>query len=93
MSEFAAMLGAADLAEADAIKQHLVSFLRTRGGVGALDLALAKGDVLAGKLVDRDHDVVRRHASGCGNARVDVFQQCKPRLLRPSLSESHIENN
>ena len=61
--------------------------------VGALRLALPEGDVLAGNLVNRDQHVVRRHARCRGDARVDVLQQFKPRLLRSPLDESDIEND
>jgi hypothetical protein len=46
--------------------------------VGALRLALAERDVLAGNLVQCDEHVVRCHVSGGCDARVDVFQKCKP---------------
>ena len=45
-----------------------------RNGVGALRLALAKREILSGSFVERDHQVVRRHASRRGDAGVDVFQ-------------------
>jgi hypothetical protein len=46
--------------------------------VGTLRLALAEGDVLAGNFVQRDKHVVGWHPSGRRDARVDVFQKCKP---------------
>src|SRR5262249_60638175 len=73
--------------------QSATAASRACDGSGALRLALAKGDVLAGNLVKRDHHVVRRYVRGRGDARVDVFQKCKPRLLRPPLDETDIENN
>src|SRR2546425_13277156 len=68
-------------------------FLFARNGVGALRLALAKGEILAGSLVERDHQIVRRHAGRRGDAGVDVFQECEPRLLRPPFDEGEIEDN
>ena len=64
-----------------------------RDRVGALRLALAKGEILAGSFVERDHQVIRRHASRGGDATVDVFQECETRLLRPPLDESEIEDD
>ena len=61
--------------------------------VGALRLALAERDVLAGNLVQCDEHVVRCNVSGDCDARVDVFQKCKPCLLWPPLDKSDIENN
>src|SRR5262245_27553939 len=61
--------------------------------VGALRLALAERDILAGNFVQRDEHVVRCHVSGGRDARVDFFQKCKPCLLWPPLDESDIENN
>ena len=52
-----------------------------------------KESVLAGNFAECDHHVIRRHASGRGDARVDVFQKCKPRFLRPPLDEGDVENN
>src|ERR1700680_3798498 len=40
-----------------------------------------------GASVERDHQVVGRHAGRGGNAGVDVFQECEPRLLRPPFDE------
>ena len=58
-----------------------------RDGIGALRLALAEGEILAGRFVERDHQVIRRYAGRRGDTGVDVFQQRKPRLLRPPLDE------
>ena len=71
--------------------EWLFSCVRDR--LGALRLALAKGDVLAGNFVERDHDVIGRYASGRSDARVDIFQKGKARLLRPPLDETDIEND
>jgi hypothetical protein len=54
---------------------------RSRDCVGALRLTPAKGEILAGSFVQRDHQVVRRHAGRRGDAGIDVSQECKPRLL------------
>ena len=54
---------------------------RSRDCVGALRLTPAKGEILAGSFVERDHQVVRRYAGRRGDTGVDVFQQCKPRLF------------
>src|SRR6202030_832844 len=70
-----------------------VLFLLVRNSVGALRLAPAKGEILAGSLVERDHQVVRRHAGRRSDQGVDVFQEGQPRLLRPPFDESEIEDN
>src|SRR5580692_9866535 len=62
-------------------------------GVGALRLALTKRKILAGGFVEGNQHVVGRHACRRGDARVDVLQECEPRLLRPSFDESEIEDN
>ena len=66
---------------------------RVRDGFGALRLALSERDILARNFVERDQHVIRRYTSGCGDARVDVFQKGKPCLLRPPLDESDVEEN
>jgi hypothetical protein len=66
-------------------RSRSMRFLFTRNGVGALRLAPAKGEILAGGLVERDHQVVRRHAGRRGNAGVDVFQECQPRSPSTAL--------
>src|SRR5262249_32052081 len=53
----------------------------------------AKGDVLAGNFVERDHQVVGRDLRSRCHASIDVFQQCEPRLLRSALDEGEIEND
>src|SRR4030088_1209701 len=58
-----------------------------RNGVGALCLTPAEGEILPGGFVERDHQIVRRHAGRRGDAGVDVFQECEPRLLRSPFDE------
>ena len=60
-------------------------FLFVQDGVGTLRLALAEGEILAGSFVERDHQIVRRHAGRRSDAGVDVFQEWEPRLFRPAL--------
>src|SRR5712671_6127752 len=64
-----------------------------RNGVGALCLTPAEGEILAGGFVERDHQIVRRHAGRRGDAGVDVFQECKPHLLGTLFDESEIEDD
>src|SRR6476659_7245103 len=68
-------------------------FLLARDGVGALCLAATKGEILAGSFVERDHQIVQRHTGRRGDAGIDVFQECEPRLLRPPFDESEIEDD
>src|SRR5215510_10781492 len=68
-------------------------FSGARDGIGALRLALAEGDVLAGNFIKSDHEIVRRDAGGRRNAGVDVLEQGQPLLLRPSLDETDIEDD
>src|SRR5580704_16166649 len=60
-------------------------FLFARYGVGALRFTSTKGEIFAGSFVERDHQIVRRHAGRRGDAGADVFQECEPRFLRPPL--------
>jgi hypothetical protein len=68
-------------------------FLVALNGVGALRPAPAKREILAPSFVERDYHVVGRHLGRCGDAGVDVFQECQPRLLRPPFDEGEIEDN
>ena len=68
-------------------------FLFARNGVGALRLAPAKGEILAGSFVERDHQVMRRHVGRRSDTGIDVFQEREPRLFRPPFDESEIEDD
>src|SRR6266849_5894185 len=92
--EFGREVNQANQCACNSREAHSCLFSRSRAdGVGALRLALTKGEILAGSFVERDHQVVRRYACRRGNAGVDVFQECEPRLLRPPFDESEIEDN
>ena len=68
-------------AECDVIDERDAVCSRSRDGVGALRVAPAEREILAGRFIERNHQVVRRYAGRRGDTGVDVFQECKPRLL------------
>src|SRR6267142_1703296 len=92
--EFGREVNQANQCACNSREAHSCLFSRSRAdGVGALRLALTKGEILAGSFVERDHQVVRRYACRRGDAAVDVFQECEPRLLRAPFNERKIEDN
>jgi hypothetical protein len=83
----------ADMPEPALRDDDVLVMKRPRGYVGALSQAPAKRNVVAGDLIERDHEIIRGDIGGCHYRVVQCFQQSQALLFGTTGDERDLQDN